>query len=318
MKLVHLDMQNLNVKEAYDRIKEYIHETPVLQSSYINQQTGADLYFKCENFQKGGSYKLRGALNASLCLTEDQRSLGLGTHSSGNFAQAVAISAKITRTNAYVIMPSNAPAVKKAATISYGAIVTECEPTIEAREQTLEKVIEKTGATRLHPSNDVDVIIGQGTCAYELLQHCESLDYIVTPVGGGGVVAGTILTCSQHSPSTKVIGAEPEQADDAYQSLKEGKIMPSKNPNTIADGLRTQLGNNNFPIIKEGIEQILLVSEEAIIDAMKMVWNRMKIIIEPSSATTLAAVLNNPEIFSGKKVGLVITGGNVDLANLPF
>jgi threonine dehydratase len=311
-------MQNLSVKIASERIQEHIHHTPVLQSSFINEHTGASLFFKCENFQKGGSYKLRGALNASLCLTEAQRSKGLGTHSSGNFAQAVAISAKLTKVKAYIVMPSNAPSVKREATIGYGATVKECKPTLEAREATLADIIQKTGASKLHPSNDIDVIVGQGTCAYEMICEHSDLDYIITPVGGGGVVAGTILACQQHSPQTKVIGAEPTQADDAYQSLKLGKIVPSINPNTIADGLRTQLGSNNFPIIKEGIDQILLVSEEAIIQAMAMVWNRMKIIIEPSSATSLAAVIANPKIFNGKKVGLVITGGNVDLSNLPF
>ncbi len=311
-------MQNLSVKEAYDRIHSHIHQTAVITSSFINDHTGASLFFKCENFQKGGSYKIRGALHASLCLTENQRSKGLGTHSSGNFAQAVAISAKLTNTKAYVVMPSNAPAVKRAATLGYGAIVEECEPTLQAREETLAEIIERTGASKLHPSNDIDVIVGQGTCAYELIVTHPDLDYIVAPVGGGGVAAGTILACQQHSPNTKVIGAEPEQADDAYRSLKEGQIVPSVNPITIADGLRTQLGHHNFPIIKDGIDQILLVSEKAIIEAMALVWNRMKLVIEPSSATTLAAVIANPEVFKEKKVGLIITGGNVDLSNLPF
>jgi len=311
-------MQNLSVKTAHSRIKEHIHQTAVLQSSFINELSGASLFFKCENFQKGGSYKLRGALNASLCLTENQLEKGLGTHSSGNFAQAVAISAKLTNTQAFVVMPSNAPSVKRTATIGYGANVTDCEPTLKAREAMLSEIIAKTGASKLHPSNDIDVIVGQGTCAYELIGAFADLDYIITPVGGGGVVAGTILACQQHSPDTRVIGAEPEQADDAYQSLKQGKIMPSINPSTIADGLRTQLGHNNFPIIKDGIDQILLVSEEEIVGAMALVWNRMKIIIEPSSATTLAAVIANPELFKEKKVGLIITGGNVDLTKLPF
>lgn len=311
-------MQNLSVKMAYDRIKGHIHNTDVLYSSFINQHTGASLFFKCENFQKGGSYKLRGALHASLCLDESEREKGLGTHSSGNFAQAVAISAQLTNTKAYVVMPSNAPSVKRAATIGYGAIVKECEPTLQARESTLADIIAETGASKLHPSNDIDVIVGQGTCAYELIHEYSDLDYIITPIGGGGVVAGTILACQQHSPNTKVIGAEPEQADDAYQSLKQGKIVPSISPNTIADGLRTQLGHHNFPIIKDGIDQILLVTEQEIVEAMALVWNRMKVIIEPSSATTLAAVIANPEIFKDKKVGLIITGGNVDLSNLPF
>lgn len=307
------DLQN-----AYDRVKDHIHHTPVLSSSYINSVCGASIYFKCENFQKGGSYKLRGALNASLSLSEDDRQKGIATHSSGNFAQAVAISAKLLNTQAHIVMPENAPAIKRQATSDYGAQVYFCKSTIQDRESTLETVIEKTGASKLHPSNDVPVITGQGTCAYELIQEVKDLDYIISPVGGGGVASGSILACQYFSPHTKVVGAEPENADDAYRSLKAGSIQDSINPDTIADGLRTQLGDNNFPIIKDGIESIILVSENEIIEAMKMVWNRMKIIIEPSSATTLAALLKSKAQFENKKVGLIITGGNVDLTNLPF
>jgi len=307
------DLQN-----AYDRVKSHIHKTPVLSSSYINKVSGAEVYFKCENFQKGGSYKLRGALNAALSLSEESRQKGLATHSSGNFAQAVAISAKLLDTQAHIVMPKNAPSIKQQATSDYGAEVYFCEATIQDRKSTLATVISKTGASKLHPSNDVPVIIGQGTCAYELIKEVQDLDYIISPVGGGGVAAGSILACQYFSPNTKVVGAEPENADDAYRSLQAGTIQDSINPNTIADGLRTQLGDNNFPIIKEGIDSIILVSENEIIDAMKMVWNRMKIIIEPSSATTLAAVLKSKAQFENKRVGLIITGGNVDLTNLPF
>lgn len=309
---------NIEIEKAYARVSPHIHKTPVLSSSYINQQTGAELFFKCENFQKGGSYKLRGALNASLSLDASDQAKGLATHSSGNFAQAVAISAKICQTDAFIVMPENAPKIKREATQGYGANIHLCESTLQAREQTLEKIIIETGATKLHPSNDVPVIIGQGTCSYELIDQVKGLDYIVTPVGGGGIVAGTILTTKAFSPQTMVVGAEPENADDAYRSLQTGVIQPSQSPDTIADGLRTQLGDNNFPIIKESIDSIILVSEEEIIGAMKMVWNRMKIIIEPSSATTLASVLKSKEKFTGKRIGLVITGGNVDLTNLPF
>jgi len=304
--------------DAVDRISGFVHETPVLSSSYINSLCEAELFFKCENFQKGGSYKLRGALNAAKSLSTDQLAKGIATHSSGNFAQAVAISARICQTSAYIVMPENAPSIKKSATKAYGAHVSLCEPTLEDREKTLAEVIIETQASKLHPSNDMPVIVGQGTCAYELLQQQEQLDYIIAPVGGGGVVAGTILSCLHFSPDTKVIGAEPANADDAYRSLEAGHILPSVSPNTIADGLRTQLGDNNFPIIKEYIDQIILVEENEIVEAMRIIWQRMKIIVEPSSAVTLAAVLKKKELFRNQKIGLILTGGNVDISNLPF
>lgn len=306
------------IKEAYHRIKPHVHQTPVLTSSYINSLTGAEVFFKCENFQKGGSYKIRGALNATLMLSEAERSKGIATHSSGNFAQAVSISAIITGTQAHIVMPENAPVIKKQATQDYGSKVYFCESTLTAREETLNQVVAETGASRLHPSNDIPVIIGQGTCAYELIEQVSNLDYIIAPIGGGGVGAGTILATKNYAPSIDVVGAEPANADDAYRSLEVGEIQASVAPNTIADGLRTQLGDNNFPIIKEGIHSIILVTEEEIIAAMKLVWNRMKIIIEPSSATTLAVVLKSKDIFRQKRVGLIITGGNVDLTKLPF
>jgi len=307
-----------DISIAYSKIKKHIHQTPVMTSTYINELTGSSVFFKCENFQKGGSYKIRGALNASLSLNEEDRQKGIATHSSGNFAQAVAISAKILNTTAHIVMPENAPSIKQQATKDYGANVYFCESTLQARESTLQNILIKTGATKLHPSNDIPVITGQGTCAYELNMQVKDLDFIISPVGGGGIASGTILACQHFSPSTQTIGAEPENADDAYRSLIAGEIQDSISPNTIADGLRTQLGHNNFPIIKNGIQSIILVSENEIISAMKMVWNRMKLIIEPSSATTLAALLKSKEEFRGKRVGLIITGGNVDLSNLPF
>lgn len=306
------------IEDAYSRIHSHVHKTPVLTSSYINKITGAEVFFKCENFQKGGSYKIRGALNATLMLADEDRVKGIATHSSGNFAQAVSISAKLSGTQAHIVMPKNAPRIKKEATQDYGSQVYFCESTLTAREETLQELVAKTGAARLHPSNDIPVIIGQGTCAYELIEQVEDLDFIVPPVGGGGVAAGTILTTRHFAPQIKVVGAEPANADDAYRSLETGVIQPSITANTIADGLRTQLGDNNFPIIKEGIQSIVLVTEEEIIAAMKVVWNRMKIIIEPSSATTLAVVLKEKALFKNKRVGLIITGGNVDLTNLPF
>lgn len=306
------------IKDAYNRIEPHVHQTPVLTSSYINSLTGAEVFFKCENFQKGGSYKIRGALNATLMLSEAERAKGIATHSSGNFAQAVSISANITGTEAHIVMPENAPVIKKQATQDYGSQVYFCESTLTAREETLHQVVADTGASRLHPSNDIPVIIGQGTCAYELIEQVVDLDYIIAPIGGGGVGAGTILTTTSYAPSIQVVGAEPANADDAYRSLEAGEIQASLAPNTIADGLRTQLGDNNFPIIKDGIHSIILVTEEEIIAAMKLVWNRMKIIIEPSSATTLAVVLKSKDMFKQKRVGLIITGGNVDLTKLPF
>ncbi len=303
---------------AYGRIKDHIHRTPVMTSRFINQLCGCEVYFKCENFQKGGSYKIRGALNATLSLTDEQREKGIATHSSGNFAQAVAVAATIVRTKAYVVMPENAPDIKRQATLGYGAELTLCEPTLQAREKTLAKIVASHGASPLHPSNDIPVIIGQGTCAYELLEDIPDMDYIIAPVGGGGVSAGSIIAAQHFSDGAKVIGAEPANADDAYRSLIAGRIVPSESPDTIADGLRTQLGSNNFPIISAHIDQIILVEEDEIVSAMLLVWQRMKIIIEPSSATTLAAVIKQKSLFTDKKTGLIITGGNVDLLHLPF
>jgi len=308
----------LDLIEAYDRIKTHIHRTPLLTNSYINKLCDAEIYFKCENFQKGGAYKIRGALNATLQLSEKQLVKGIATHSSGNFAQAVALSANILNTQSYIVMPDNAPTVKKEATMGYGANVILCPPTLQDRESFLKEIVDTHGVTPLHPSNDVPVIIGQGTCAYEIIQDLPEVDYIVTPVGGGGVAAGSILATEYFTDHAKVIGAEPANADDAFRSLTEGRIMPSEAPDTIADGLRTQLGSNNFPIISKYIDRIILVEEEEIISAMLMVWQRMKIIIEPSSATTLAVVLKNKPLFKNKKIGLIITGGNVDLYHLPF
>jgi len=304
--------------EAHERIKPYVHRTPVLTSTMINDIAGADLFFKCDNFQKGGAYKIRGATNALLSMDKSQRSHGVATHSSGNFAQALSIAARSLEVPAYIVMPENAPKVKVAAVKGYGGEVILCPSTLKDREATLEKVLADKDATPVHPSNDIDVILGQGTMSLELLDQTKGLDYIISPIGGGGVGAGACLACHHMSPSTKVVGAEPANADDAYRSLAAGHIMPSVNPDTIADGLRTQLGDKNFPIIHSLIDEIILVQEEIIIAAMRLVWERMKIIIEPSSATSLAAVMTNPDKFRDKRVGLIITGGNVSLDQLPF
>lgn len=303
--------------DAAERIRPFVHRTPVLSSESINQITGATIYFKCENFQKMGAFKMRGAANAILNLSEEAQQKGITTHSSGNFAQAVALSAKSLGVKAYIVMPNNAPAVKKAAVLGYGAEVIDSQPTLADREAQTEKVIERTGATFVHPSNDIDVILGQGTAAVELLEDYPDLNYILSPVGGGGLAAGMALAAHYYSDA-KAIGAEPLGADDAYHSLKAGKIMPMLQPNTIADGLRTSLGHHNFPIIQRFLNQIIRVEEEMIVQAMRLVWERMKIIIEPSSAVPLAAVMTEPSLFAGQKVGIIVSGGNVDLSNLPF
>ena len=301
-----------------DRISPHIHKTPIHTSRLLNARTQSSLYFKCDNFQKGGSYKLRGATNAILSLSNEKRALGVATHSSGNFAQALSLAASLCDVPAYIVMPENAPSVKVDAVRDYGGIITMCPSTLKDRESTLHEVIKKTGASPIHPSNQQEVIWGQGTMAFELLNQVKDLDTIVCPVGGGGVIAGCCIATQLFSPSTEVIGAEPLNADDAYWSLKKGEIVPSVNPDTIADGLRTQLGDQNFPIIKSHVKEIIRVSEEQIVSAMKLIWERMKIVVEPSSATSFAAVLCDIDAFKNKRVGLIITGGNVSLDNLPF
>jgi threonine dehydratase len=303
---------------VYKRIQPHIHKTPVLHSRLLNEATNADVFLKCENFQKTGSYKIRGASNAILNLSETQRSKGVVTHSSGNFAQALSLAAKNLGVKAYIVMPSSAPEIKRKAVLDYGGIVTISEPTLVARELASEKIQKETGATFIHPSNNIDVIDGQGTACYELMQSASDFDYIIVPIGGGGLIAGTCLFANAFSSSTKIIGAEPLEVDDAYRSLKSGKIETNKTANTIADGLKTQLGNHNFPIILKHVEKVIRVTENEIIAAMRFVWERMKITIEPSSAVAVAAVFKEPIIFKNKKVGIIISGGNVDVTKLPF
>ncbi|WP_299549388.1 pyridoxal-phosphate dependent enzyme [Seonamhaeicola sp.] len=311
-------MNKSDLQKVHRRIKPYIHRTPVLTSQLLNQISGVDLFFKCENFQKMGAFKMRGATNAILNLTKAQQSKGVVTHSSGNFAQALALAAKSVGVKAYIAMPENAPQVKKDAVLGYGGIIRECDSNTVAREAAADKIRQETGATFVHPSNDHDVIHGQGTAAIELLEDYPDLDYIFTPVGGGGLLAGTILAANAFSEVCKVIAGEPENADDAYRSLISGKIELNESANTIADGLRTNLGDRNFPIIKEYVEQIILVNEQDIIDAMKLIWERMKIIVEPSSAVAFAALLKHKDHIKGKKAGVILSGGNVDVSNLPF
>jgi threonine dehydratase len=304
--------------KLHSEIATYIHRTPVMRSRILNGFAETEVYFKCENFQKMGAFKMRGATAAILALDAEERAKGVVTHSSGNFAQAVSLSAKSLGIPAYIVMPSSAPQVKKDAVKTYGSQITECEPNIKAREAAAEKIQKETGATFLHPSNDLNVIYGQGTAAKEFLEDFPELDIIVTPVGGGGLLAGTALAVNFYAEDCKTIGAEPFEVDDAYRSLKSGKIEFNKTANTVADGLKTHLGDKNFPIIKDSVSEIIRVEEHEIIAAMKLIWERMKIVVEPSSAVAFAAVLREKEKFRGKKVGIIISGGNVDLRNLPF
>lgn len=306
------------VQAAVKRIAPYVQNTPVLTSSTIDKLIKGTVYFKCENFQRGGAFKIRGAVNAILQLTEDERARGVITHSSGNFAAALALAASALNTKAYIVMPSNAPAVKRDAVAGYGAQIIECEPTLKSRESTMLSYQKKNGATFIHPSNDMNVILGNATAVMELAKQAEQLDVVIAPVGGGGLLAGTALAVNHLHYYIETIGAEPFGADDAYLSLKTGKIQPSINPKTIADGLKTQLGDQNFPIIRKLVSKIIRVEESEIIEAMKFIWERMKIVIEPSSAVAVAALFRNSTEFKNRKVGVILSGGNVDLSNLPF
>jgi threonine dehydratase len=307
-----------DVKQARERIDPYIHNTPVHASRSINEILGCEVYFKCENFQKVGAFKFRGATNAVFSLSDEQARHGVATHSSGNHAAALALAARMRGIKSYIVMPDSSPRIKKQAVAGYGAEITYCQPTLESRETTLQKVVEKTNAAFIHPFDNVRVISGQGTASLELLEVVNDLDYIIAPVGGGGMICGTATVIHEKYPKIKVIAGEPRNADDAYRSFKSGELHPSVNPNTIADGLLTSLSPLTFGIICEKVYDILLVSEHEIIEAMRMIWERMKIIVEPSSAVAFAAVMKNRERFAGKRIGVILTGGNVDLENLPF
>ena len=306
------------VQAAVKRIAPHVHNTPVLTSTTIDKMLKATVYFKCENFQRGGAFKIRGACNAILQLSEDERARGVITHSSGNFAAALALAANALDTKAYIVMPTNAPSVKRDAVAGYGAQIIECEPSLKSRESTMESVRKKNGATFIHPSNDMNVILGNATAVMELAKQAEQLDVVIAPVGGGGLLAGTALAVNHLHYYIETIGAEPFGADDAYLSLKTGKIQPSINPKTIADCLKTQLGDQNFPIIRKLVSKIIRVEESEIVEAMKFIWERMKIVIEPSSAVAVAAMFRNSGEFKNRKVGVILSGGNVDLAKLPF
>jgi len=303
---------------AHERIEPYIHRTPVLTSSYLDELTGARLFFKCENFQKAGVFKARGASNAVFSLRDDMLDKGVATHSSGNHALSLAYAAGRRGIPCTVVMPHTAPQAKKDAVKGYGGKIVECEPSTSSREAVFADVAAASGAEFVHPYNDHRVIAGQGTCSRELIEQVEALDAVVAPIGGGGMVSGTCLTLSSLSPDTKIYAAEPEQADDAMRSFKAGYIIADDAPETVADGLKVPLKNLTWHFVSNYVTDILTVSEQEIIDAMKLTWKRMKIVIEPSSAVPLASIIRHKDIFAGKRVGVIITGGNVDLDLLPW
>lgn len=302
-----------DIIKAHERIRQHIHRTPVLTSKSIDELAGCEIFFKAENFQKIGAFKARGAMNAALSLPESDLKKGVATHSSGNHAQALARAAKMLNTPSYIVMPRTAPEIKKKGVRAFGGEIFECEPTLEARETTLAEVIKKTGATEIHPFNNYDVMAGQATAAKELFEDVPDLNFIIAPVGGGGLLSGTALAAKFFSPNTAVLAGEPEGADDAYRSMKSGKIEPSQS-NSVADGLLTSLGDKTFPLIKEMVKEVITVSDKEIVQAMQMIWERLKIIVEPSCAVPFAAVLKNKAKFKGQRVGIILSGGNVDLA----
>ncbi len=307
-----------DIAKAHRIVQNYAHRTPVLSSAGINRVVGGELLFKCENLQKVGAFKFRGACNAVFSLLEKEAEKGVATHSSGNHAAALALAAKLRGVEAHIVMPENSPEIKKKAVAGYGATITFCEPTLQARESTLAKVVEETGATEIHPYNNFHVIAGQGTAAKELIEDFGDFDIIMVPVGGGGLLSGTAISVKHLLSDCKVIAAEPAGADDAFRSFHLKKLIPSVSPKTIADGLLTSLGERNFEIIIDKVDDIVIVSEEKIIEAMRLIWERMKIIIEPSSAVPLAAILEGKVDVQNKRVGIILSGGNLDLEKLPF
>lgn len=300
------------IENARQRIASHVHRTPVMSSTSIDSHAGCHVLFKCENFQNVGAFKARGAMNAALSLSANDRQKGIATHSSGNHAQAIARSAKILGIASHIVMPRTAAEIKKKGVLAYGGQVYPCEPTLQSREETLKEVIRKTGAIEIHPFNNYDVIAGQATAAAELFEEINDLDFVITPVGGGGLLSGTALAAKYFSPSATVIGAEPAGADDAYRSFQSKRIEPSQ-ANTIADGLLTSLGDKTLPIILENVSEIIVVDDVSIIAAMRLIWERLKIIVEPSAAVPLAATLKTKEKFANKNVAIILSGGNVDL-----
>ena len=307
-----------DIQQAVNRIKPYAHRTPILTNESLNKFVNAKVFLKCENMQKVGAFKFRGACNAVFTLTDEEAALGVSTHSSGNHAQALALAAKLRGIPAYIVMPRNAPKVKKEAVAAYGGQITYCEPTLEARESTLARITQETGSTFIHPYDNERVIAGQGTAALELLEDIPDLDVIIAPVGGGGLISGTVIAATKLNDRSRVIAGEPEMADDAFRSIRAGEIIPSLNPKTIADGLLTSLGKITFPIIQKHVEQIVTVSESAILESMKFIWERTKMIIEPSAAVAIDVLWEKKIDLSGSKVGIILSGGNVDLEQLPW
>jgi threonine dehydratase len=318
MGTVDLQPKLSDIRAAAERIRPYAHRTPVLTCSSLDAMTGARLFFKCENLQKVGAFKFRGACNAVFSLGADEASRGVATHSSGNHAAALSLAARLRGIPAHVVMPSTSRAVKRSAVAGYGGRIVPCEPTLAARERTLAEVVAETGAAVVHPYNDPRVIAGQGTAAMELLEDVPDLDVVMTPVGGGGLLSGTAISVSSLSPSTRVVAAEPAGADDAFRSLQEGRIVPSVNPQTVCDGLLTSLGTLTFAIIRERVDRIVTVSDAFTIEAMRHVWERMKLVIEPSAAVTMGALLEGKLPVRGLRVGIILSGGNVDLSELPW
>ena len=307
-----------DLQQARERIAAHIYNTPVMTSQLLDERIGASLFFKCEHLQKVGAFKARGATNAVLSLTEEEAACGVATHSSGNHGAALAMAASARGIPAHIVMPSNAPQVKKDAVASYGGLIIECEPTLAAREATVVTVIEQTGAVEVHPYNDRRIIAGQGTAALELLEQIEDLDVLVVPVGGGGLLAGTAIAVKGINPNIEVVAVEPEGADDAFRSFGLGELQPQTNPQTIADGLRAGLGELNFDIIRKHVDTIITVSDALIVEAMQLQWTRMKQVVEPSGAVSFAGLLEHPERFRNRRVGVIISGGNVDLNSLPW
>jgi len=307
-----------DIQAAHERIKPFIHRTPVMSSRQLNRIFGCEMYFKCENFQKVGAFKFRGATNAVLSLPESDKKRGVVTHSSGNHAAALSLAAAMNGVKAYIVMPETAPAVKKDAVAGYGADITFCKPTLQSREETTRTIMEKTGAVLVHPYDNFNVICGQGTAAIELFEDRSDLEIIIAPIGGGGLMSGTSTAAKAIDNRIKVFGAEPLNASDAFVSFTTGKLTPSVNPLTVADGLLTSLSEMTFAIIRKNVDLIFTVREETIIECMRLIWERMKIIVEPSSATTLAVIMENPGEFKDRKVGIIISGGNVDFRKLPF
>ncbi len=306
------------IRAAAKRIRPYAHQTPVLTCTSLNAMVGAELFFKCENLQKVGAFKFRGAANSVFSLPESEAARGVATHSSGNHAQALALAARLRGIPAHIVMPENSPKIKVAAVRGYGARIVFCPPTQKDREQTLETVVAETGATFIHPYNNLSIIAGQGTCALELIEEIPDLDVVMAPVGGGGLLSGTALCCHYVKPEIQVIAGEPKGADDAFRSIRDGRIYPSENTNTIADGLRTSLGSLTFPIIRRYVEKIITVEEESIVAAMRHIWERMKILVEPSAAVPFAALLEGNLQVGDRRIGIILSGGNLDLDTLPW